>query len=93
MNPETFPRPLLPEAPPVPSEIPPPATENRTLVTIDGIQEYKIGAVDVLEVFFTKDPTQERIMAPVRAKGRVGVSYIDVRVDGMTADQAAAASA
>jgi protein involved in polysaccharide export with SLBB domain len=90
VNPETFPQPVLPEAPPVPSEIPPPVTENRTFVTIDGIPQYKIGAGDVLEVFFTKGPAQERILAPVRANGRVTVSYSEVSVGGLTADQAAA---
>jgi len=90
VNPETFPQPILPAAPLVPSEIPPPVTENRTFVTIDGIPQYRIGPGDVLDIFFTKGPTQERILAPVRANGRVTVSYAEVSVGGLTADQAAA---
>ncbi len=89
VNPETFPQSAAPSLAAVPSELPPPVTENRTFVTIDGVPQYRIGPGDVLDVFITKGPTQERVQVPVRANGRVSVSFAEVRVDGLTADQAA----
>jgi polysaccharide export outer membrane protein len=89
VNPETFPQALPPSPPPVPSELPPPVTENRTFVTLDGIRQYKIGPGDVLEIFITRGPTQEKFQTPVRANGRISVSFAEVQVDGLTADQAA----
>lgn len=90
VNPETFPQQLSPSVPPVPSELPPPPTENRAFVTVDGIAQYKIGPGDVLDVFVTKGPTQDRIQTPVRANGRIVVNFAEVRVEGLTVDQAAA---
>lgn len=89
VNPETFPQPIVSIAPPIPSELPPPVTENQTFVTIDGVPQYRIGPGDLLEVFVTKGPTQDRIQTPVRANGRISVSFAEVQVDGLTADQAA----
>ncbi len=89
VNPETFPQALPPQEPLVPQEIPPPATENRTFVTIDGIPQYRIGAGDVLDVFFTRGATQDRLQVLVRTNGRISVSFAEVNVDGLTADQAA----
>lgn len=89
VNPATFPQALPPNLPEVPSELPPPVTENRTFVTIDGVPQYRIGPGDVLDVFITKGPTQERSLVPVRANGRISVSFADLQVDGLTADQAA----
>lgn len=89
VNPETFPQVVPPILPLVPSEPPPPVTENRTFVTIDGIPQYKIGPGDVLEIFITRGPTQEKIQTPVRANGRISVSFAEVQVDGLIADQAA----
>jgi polysaccharide export outer membrane protein len=89
VNPETFPQVIPPTAPVLPEELPPPVTENRTFVTVDGIAQYKIGPGDLLEIFITKGPTQDRILAPVRANGRISVSFVEVQVDGLTADQAA----
>ncbi len=89
VNPETFPQPIVSFAPAVPSELPPPVTENRTFVTIDGVPQYRIGPGDVLDVFVTRGPTQERLQIPVRANGRVSVNLVDVSVQGLTADQAA----
>jgi protein involved in polysaccharide export with SLBB domain len=89
VNPETFPQVVPPSPPPVSSELPPTITENRTFVTVDGIPQYKIGPRDVLEIFITRGPTQEKIQTPVRANGRISVSFAEVRVDGLTADQAA----
>lgn len=89
VNPETFPQAIVPIAPSVPSELPPPVTENQTFVTIDGVPQYRIGPGDLLEVFVTKGPTQDKVQTPVRANGRISVSFAEVQVDGLTADQAA----
>lgn len=89
VNPETFPQVVPPSLPPVPSELPPPVTENRTFVTIDGVPQYKIGPGDVLEIFITRGPTQEKFQTPVRANGRISVNFVEVQVDGLTAEQAA----
>jgi len=89
VNPETFPQPLSTVPSPGPSELPPPVTENRTFVTIEGVPQYKIGPGDLLEVFITKGPTQDRVQTPVRANGRISVSFAEVQVNGLTVDQAA----
>jgi polysaccharide export outer membrane protein len=89
VNPENFPQALAPQEPPIPQELPPPATENRTFVTIDGIPQYRIGAGDVLEVLLTRGPTQDRLQVLVRTNGRILVSFAEIYVDGLTADQAA----
>lgn len=89
VNPETFPQTPPPQAPPLPPELPSPDTENRTFVTIDGIPQYRIGAGDVLDVFVTRGATQDRLQVLVRTNGRISVSFAEVNVDGLTADQAA----
>jgi polysaccharide export outer membrane protein len=89
VNPETFPQPLPPPAPPVRQELPPPVTENRAFVTVDGVPQYRIGPGDVLDVYVTRGPTQERLQVLVRSNGRISVSFAEARVDGLTADQAA----
>ncbi len=92
-NPENFPQPALP-LPPTPEvveELPPPVSENQTFVTIDGAPQYRIGPGDVLDVFITRGSVQDRVQVPVRANGRVAVSFVEVPVEGLTADQAAAA--
>ncbi len=91
-NPENFPQP----APPLPpsleavEELPPTVTENKTFVTIDGVAQYRIGPGDLLDVFITRGSTQDRVQVPVRANGRIAVSFVEVPVEGLTADQAAA---
>lgn len=89
INPENFPQAFVPLTPIVPQELPPPVNQNRTFVTIDGIPQYRIGAGDLLEVFITRGSTQERLQIPVRANGRISVSFVEVSVDGLTADQTA----
>lgn len=89
LNPETFPQVLTPPVPVVPQELPPPVTENRTFVYIDGAPQYRIGPGDLLDVFITRGSTQERLQIPVRANGRISVSFVELSVDGLTADQAA----
>lgn len=89
VNPENFPQALPPQEPPIPQEIPPPPTDNRTFVTIDGVAQYRIGAGDVLEVLLTRGPTQDRLQVLVRTNGRISVSFAEVFVDGLTAEQAA----
>ncbi|OGB92212.1 MAG: hypothetical protein A3H39_13980 [candidate division NC10 bacterium RIFCSPLOWO2_02_FULL_66_22] len=89
VNPETFPQPIALITPPLPSELPPSVTENQTFVTIEGVPQYRIGPGDLLEIFVTKGPTQDRTQTPVRANGRISISFAEVQVDGLTADQAA----
>ncbi len=89
VNPETFPQAIPTYTAPLPSELPPPVTENSTFVTIDGIPQYRIGPGDLLEIFVTKGPSQEKIQVPVRAHGRISVGLVEVQVGGLTADQAA----
>ena len=89
VNPETFPQALPPEALPVPEQLPPPPTENRTFLTVDGVPQYRIGAGDVLDVFLTRGATQDRLQVLVRTNGRISVSFAEVQVDGLTTDQAA----
>ena len=76
LNPETFPQVLTPPVPVVPQELPPPVTENRTFVSIDGAPQYRIGPGDLLDVFITRGSTQERLQIPVRANGRISVSFV-----------------
>lgn len=89
VNPETFPQAVSLPPPVIPQELPPPVIENRTFITIDGVPQYRIGPGDVLEVFITRGSTQERLQIPVRANGRISVSFVELSVDGLTADQAA----
>jgi polysaccharide biosynthesis/export protein len=89
VNPETFPQTVSLPPPVIPEELPPPVTENRTFITIDGVPQYRIGPGDVLDVFITRGSTQERLQTPVRANGRISVSFVELSVDGLTADQAA----
>jgi len=89
VNPATFPQPLPAVSSPASTELPPPVTENRTFVTLEGIPQYKIGPADLLDVFITKGPTQDRLLTPVRANGRISVSFVEIQVDGLTAEQAA----
>jgi polysaccharide export outer membrane protein len=90
VNPETFPQSLPPEAPPATLELPPPVSENRTFVTIDGVPQYRMGPGDLLEVLITKGATQDKFQVLVRATGRIVVNFVEADVDGLTADQAAA---
>ena len=62
-NPENFPQPILPLPPPteVVEELPPPVTENKTFVTIDGVAQYRIGPGDLLEVTVLRAGKEEKI--------------------------------
>lgn len=89
-------------APPAPAVTPPaavapaptatviqPVTENRAFVTVDGVPRYKIGSGDVLEILLATGLTQERQTAVVKANGTVSAAFLEVRVGGLTTDQAA----
>jgi polysaccharide export outer membrane protein len=52
-----------------------------------------VGPADILEISVTRGPTQEKIQAVVRPSGTVMVLLAEVKVDGLTTDQAAAAIA
>ncbi len=69
--------------------LPQPVTENQTFVTTDGIPQYKIGAGDVLEILLAREVVQERQTAAVKANGNVTVVFLEAKVAGLTAEQAA----
>jgi polysaccharide export outer membrane protein len=60
-------------------------------VTVGGVPFYRIGAGDVLEVLVTRGSAQDKIQAVVRPAGTVTVVLSEIKVDGLTTDQAAAA--
>jgi polysaccharide export outer membrane protein len=94
VNAPTFPQPQAPPAPSPaepPTELPPPPTENSAFTTIAGVPQYLIGPGDVLDVTVTRGPTQEKFLPVVRPTGIVNVILVEVKVDGLTTDQAAAA--
>lgn len=74
-----------PEPPPVLH----PVTENQTFLTVEGVPRYKIGPGDVLEILLATGLTQERQTAVVRANGTVSAAFLEVKVAGLTTDQAA----
>lgn len=92
MNPESFPQPAPPAAPAetAPQEIPPLVTENQAFITINGIPLYRIGPGDLLEILVTRGATQEKFQTYVRSSGKIPVLLVEVAVDGLTAEQAAA---
>ena len=72
------------------SALPPAVEENDSFVMVDGRAAYKIGPGDALDVLLANDLAQERITADVKPNGDVTVSFSEVRVVGLTAEQAAA---
>ncbi|MBI4011114.1 MAG: SLBB domain-containing protein [Candidatus Rokubacteria bacterium] len=67
---------------------PPVVTENKAFVTIDGVPRYKIGPGDVLEILLATGLTQERQTGVVKANGNIGAAFLEVKVGGLTTDQA-----
>ena len=86
------PRPPAPETASAaePAPLPPAVDENDSFVMVDGRAAYKIGAGDVLDVLVTNELAQEHITAEVKPNGTVTVSFSEVPVLGLTAEQAAA---
>ncbi|HEX3175108.1 MAG TPA: SLBB domain-containing protein [Methylomirabilota bacterium] len=70
--------------------LPPPVLENESFVTVDGRAAYKIGPGDVLDILMTKEMAQDRLSAEVKPNGDVTVSFSEVKVAGLTSEQAAA---
>lgn len=66
-----------------------PVVENHTFVTVDGVPRYKIGPGDILEVLLQKGILQERQTVAVKANGLVIIDFLEVRVGGLTLEQAA----
>jgi protein involved in polysaccharide export with SLBB domain len=96
VNAPTFPQPQAAPAPSPaerPAELPPPPTENSAFVTVAGVPQYVIGPGDLLELAVTRGPTQEKLQTVVRPTGIVNVLLAEVKVDGLTTDQAATAIA
>jgi polysaccharide export outer membrane protein len=58
-------------------------------VTVDGVPRYKLGAGDVIEVLLATGLTQERQTSVVKANGNASAAFLEVRVAGLTTDQAA----
>ena len=71
------------------SPLPPSVEENQTFVTLEGVPRYKIGPGEVLEVLLTRGLPQDRQTAVVRANGMVSVAFVEAKVGGQTAEQAA----
>lgn len=96
VNAPTFPQPqaapAMASADP-PAELPLPPTENSAFVTVAGVPHYLIGPGDVLELSVTRGPTQEKLQTVVRPSGVVSVLLTEVKVDGLTTDQAGTAIA
>jgi polysaccharide export outer membrane protein len=82
---------MAPSETPQPMRLPPVVDENECFVTIDGRAAYKVGPGDVLDMLLTKDFAQERLTAEVKPNGEVTVGFFEVRVAGLTEEQAAAA--
>jgi polysaccharide biosynthesis/export protein len=94
VNTPTFPQPQI--APPLSpvervTELPPLPTENRAFVMTAGIPQYRLGPGDILEIVVTRGSTQDKLQAAVRSSGIVTVILTEVKVDGLTPDQAAEA--
>jgi polysaccharide export outer membrane protein len=77
--------------PPVATELPPAVDENESFVTVGGRAAYRLGAGDVVDVLLSKELAQDRITAEVKPNGDVSVSLFEVRVAGLTPEQAAQA--
>jgi polysaccharide export outer membrane protein len=96
VNAPTFPQPqALPAPSPAeaPTELPPPPTANSAFATIAGVAHYLIGPGDILDIMVTRGPTQEKFQPVVRPTGTVNVILVEVKVAGLTTDQAATAIA
>ncbi len=93
VNAPTFPQPPAAAPPPGDSvtELPPAPSENRAFATVGGVPQYRIGPGDVLEIVVTRGAVQDKVQAAVRPTGMVMVIPSEVKVDGLTVDQAAAA--
>ena len=96
VNPPTFPQPQVAIAPSpaeLPAELPPPPTENRAFVLVNGTPQYRIGPGDVLDLVITRGPIQDKIQTIVRSSGKIFVLLAEVNVDGLTIEQAGSAIA
>lgn len=76
-------------APPSPEPSGPAVVGNRTFTLVDGIPQYRIGPGDLLEILLSRGVTQDRLTVTVRTDGGVPVLFLDVRIGGLTAEQAA----
>jgi polysaccharide export outer membrane protein len=77
-----------PPAEEAPLVLPPVVQENEAFVTVEGVAWYRIGAADVLDVVLTKELAQDRVLAEVKPNGQVTLGFFEVKVAGMTTDQA-----
>jgi polysaccharide export outer membrane protein len=70
------------------ASLPAPVLENQTFVTLDDVPRYKIGSGDILDILLTTGFAQEKLTVAVKANGRVTVDFHEVKVAGLTAEQA-----
>ena len=68
--------------------IPKEVTENETFTTVNGTPLYKIGAGDVIEISLPKGAPQEKVLAVVKRSGVIMVAGAEVKVAGLTTEQA-----
>lgn len=66
-----------------------PVRENNTFVIQEGVPRYKIGPGDVVEILLKRGVTEEKHTASVKASGIVPVAFLEVKVTGLTTEQAA----
>jgi protein involved in polysaccharide export with SLBB domain len=92
VNAPTFPQPQV-APPPAPTEgvtqLPPLPAENSAFVMTAGVPQYRIGPGDILDIVVTRGSVQDKIQTVVRPTGSVMVILAEVKVDGLTTDQAA----
>jgi polysaccharide export outer membrane protein len=62
--------------------------ENDVFATVDGIAQYKIGPMDVLEITSWENSTSQKEEIVVRQDGKISFSFVeDLPVSGLTASQ------
>jgi polysaccharide export outer membrane protein len=94
VNAPTFPQPqpvAKPDPKDQPTELPPPVFENQTFRLVGGVPQYRIGIGDVLDLAVTRGSIKDSIQTAVRSDGKIFVLLEEIAVDGLTAEQAAAA--
>jgi polysaccharide biosynthesis/export protein len=91
INAPTFPQPAVApqlDVKDLPTELPPPVSENHAFILLNNTPQYRIGPSDVLDLVITRGPIQEKIQTTVRSTGRIFVLLAEVNVDGLTTEQA-----
>jgi polysaccharide export outer membrane protein len=62
--------------------------ENNVFTTVNGVEEYKIGTGDVLEITYWEAGTSKKEEILVRPDGKISFGFVDdLQVNGLTASQ------